>query len=317
MQDFNIRYRFIVTAFLKGVCFVIPLLLLSVALKLMPPYTCKSVPCVEALSNEGGRPTFYFIGTSRVQRSISPSTLKADLPDYNFVNLGLSSNSFLYACKAASNLMKNTSGKKIIFIELTGLALAPKNSYYYLLTFQDVAEVVQQHMSVRCTSEDVRELLFFSFSIHEDLVKTIYPRLKPGGEPAFGFLEDGRDSGSLASMLTPESFAVKTRTSPDVFNMYLEVIHNLRKEAEEKGDDIQFILPLMISEESEFAIDMSVFAELPEEMKWSYSDEFLITLYNRQYLSDHLHLNSKGAAIYSHELSAFIRERFAVSSKTD
>lgn len=317
MSDSNIQYRVVVTAFLKGMCFVIPLLLISVALKSMLPYSCESVPCVEGLSNEDDRTTFYFIGTSRVQRGISPPTLKADLPDYNFVNLGLSSSSFLYACRAASNVMKNNSGKKIIFIELTGLSIAPPDSYYYLLTVRDVAEVFKQHTSLQCSSEDVRALLFFSFSIHGDIKKTIYPRLKFNAGPAIGFLEDDRDSGSLASMLTTESFAVKTRISPDVLNVYLEVINNLRKEAEENGDDIQFILPLMIPEESEFAIDMSVFAELPEEMKWSYSDEFLITMHNRQYLSDQSHLNSKGAAIYSHELSDFIRKRFDLSSKTD
>jgi hypothetical protein len=97
----------------------------------------------------------------------------------------------------------------------------------------------------------------------------------------------------------------------------MKVIDNLRKEAEKNGDDIQFILPLMIPEESEFAIDMGVFAALPEDMKWSYSDEFLITMQNREYLSDPSHLNSKGAAVYSHELSEFIRKRFAISSTTE
>jgi hypothetical protein len=293
------------------------LLLISVSIKLMQPYACTSVPCIEGLSYEADRTTFYFIGTSRVQRSISPAALKTDLPEYNFVNLGLSSSSFLYACQTASNVMKNNSGKKIIFIELTGLSLAPPDSYYYLLTVQDVAEVFKQHLSASTTSEDMRRLLFFSFSIHGDIKKTIYPRFKLNAGPAIGFLEDDRDSGSLESMLTTESFAVKTRISPDVLNMYLAVINNLRKEADENGDDIQCILPLMIPEESEFAIDMSVFAELPEDMKWAYADEFLMAMRNPQYLSDPSHLNSKGAVVYSHELSGYIRKRFAVSSETE
>jgi hypothetical protein len=314
MSDSDIQYRFVVTAFLKGMCFVIPLLLISVALKSALPYACESVPCVEGLSNQKDQTTFYFIGTSRVQRAISPSTLKGDLPDYNFVNLGLSSSSFLYSCQTASNVIKNTPGKKIIFIELTGVSLTPPDSYYYLLTSQNVAEVFKQHMSFQLSLGDVRALTFFSFSIHGDIKKTIYPRLKLNAGPAIGFLQEKRDGGSLASMLTKESFTVKTNTSPEALNMYLEVINNLRKEAEENGDEIQFILPLMIAEESEFNIDMSVFAELPEEMKWSYTDEFLISMRNGQYLSDQSHLNSKGADIYSHELSEFIRKRFAGSS---
>jgi hypothetical protein len=119
------------------------------------------VPCVEGLPYNEDQTTFYFIGTSRVQRSISPSTLKADLPDYNFVNLGLSSSSFLYGCQSASNVMKNTSGKKIIFIELTGLSLTPPDSYYNLLTVQDVKEAFKHHLSVMCSTDDVRALLFF------------------------------------------------------------------------------------------------------------------------------------------------------------
>jgi hypothetical protein len=213
--------------------------------------------------------------------------------------------------------MKSNSGKKIIFVELTGMSLLPPDSYYYLLTAKDVAEGFKQHMSVLCSPEDVPGLLFFSFSIHGDIKKIIYPRLKLNAGPSIGYLEEQRESGSLASMLTKESFAVKTMISPDLLNMYLEVINKLRKEAMETGDEIQFILPLMIPEESEFDVDMSVFAELPEDMKWSYSDELLITMHNPQYLSDPSHLNSKGAAIYSHELSDFIRKRFVANSKTE
>jgi hypothetical protein len=302
-------------AFIKGMCLIIPLLLMSAALKLMLPFSCNSVPCIEPFTNKGDRPVFYFLGTSRVQRSISPSILKADLPEYDFVNLGLSSNSFLYACQAASNLMDDNSGKKIIFIELTGLAFTPPESYYYQITLQDVAEVFKQHMAARWTSKDVREFLFFSFSIHADIKKTIYPRFNLKAGASTGFLEDSRESGTLDAMLTPKSFTVKTEISPEMLNMYLKAIDSLTKQAEEKGHVIHFILPLMIFEESEFNVDMSVFAELPEEMKWTYSDEFLSNMYNRRYLADRLHLNSNGAAVYSHELSDFIRKRFTVSSK--
>jgi len=314
MPDSNFSYRFILAAFFKGMCFVIPLLLLSAALKLTKPYGCESVPCVIPKSmNETGRTTFYFIGTSRVQRSISPATLKGDLPHYNFINLGLSSNSFLYGCRAASNLMKQDSGRKIIFIELTGLALLPTDSYYRLLTLEDVGEVVKQHLSVRCTPEDVRGLLFFLFSIHGDIKKIVYPRLNLNGEPAIGFMNDARDAGSLEAMLTPARYTIKPAISPDVLAMYMNVIHHLQQEAEEKGNEIQFILPLMIWEESEFIVDMSVFNQLPEEMKWTYSDEFLTRMYTGKYLSDQLHLNTKGAIVYSHELSEFIRERILAS----
>lgn len=317
MSDSSIRYRFLITAFLKGMCLVLPLLVISGVLKSMLPYSCTSVPCIDALSNEKDTTTFYFIGSSRVQRSISPSTLKADLPDFRFVNLGLSSNSFLYACQAASNVMKNNSGKKIIFIELTGLSLAPPESYYYMLTAKDVAGVFKEHLRLQCSPEDVRALLFFSFSIHGDIKKTIYPRLNLNAGPSIGFIQEQRDSGSLTSMLTAESFAVRTSTSPEILNLYRDVINNLRSDADKNGDDLQFILPLMISEESEFAIDMSVFAELPEEIKWTYSHEFLNTMYDPQYLSDQSHLNSKGAVVYSHELSRFIEKRFVVKSKRE
>jgi hypothetical protein len=315
MSDSKIRYHFVGIAFLKGMFFVIPLLLISVGFKLMQPYSCTSVPCVEGLSNEEDRTTFYFVGTSRIQRSISPAALKTELPEYNFVNLGLSSSSFLYACQTASNVMKNNSGKKIIFIELTGLSLVPPDSYYYLLTVQDVAEVFKQHLSAGFTSEDMRRLLFFSFSIHGDIKKTIYPRFNLKAGAPIGFLEEKkREAGTLDAMLTPKSFTIKTEISPEILNMYLEAINSLRKQAEEKGNVIQFILPLTIVEENEFNIDMAVFAELPEEMKWTYSNEFLINMHNRRYLADKLHLNSNGAAVYSHELSDFIRKRLAINS---
>src|SRR5688572_28078280 len=126
------------------------------------------------------------------------------------------------------------------------------NSYYYLLTPGNVAEVVKQHMAVRSTSEDVRGLLFFLFSIHGDIKKNIYPRLGIHGQSEIGFLEDRRDSGSLQAMLTPERVAIKTKISPDVLNLYRMAINQLSKEAEETGSKIQFILPLMIWEESEF-----------------------------------------------------------------
>jgi hypothetical protein len=307
------RSRFIVIALLKGLCFAAPLLLISVALKLAFPYACKAVPCHEIPSaRENDRPTFYFVGTSRVQRSISPAVLKNELPGDNFVNLGISNSSFLYSCKAASNLLKQRSGKKVIFIELTGLSLAPSDSYYFLLTPGDVWKVIRQHLSIQCTQEDVSGLLFFMFSIHSDLKKVVYSRLDLYGQPEIGFVEGMHDyAGSLHAMLTPESFTMKTTVSPSLLDAYREAIKQLRKEAAEAGSEIQFMLPLTINKTSELHIDMAVFAQLPENMKWSYSGEFLKTMNNRQYLSDKIHLSAEGAIHYSHELSKFIKARFS------
>jgi hypothetical protein len=308
--------RFIIIALLKALCFSAPLLLISMALKLTLPYACKPVPCYEIPAvGESDRPTFYFVGTSRVRQSISPAVLKNNLPGNNFINLGLSSNSFLYSCKAASNLLKQRSGRKVIFIELTGLSLAPSDSYYFLLTPGDVWTVIRQHLSIQCTPEDVSGLLFYAFSIHSDLKKVIYARLDLYSQPEVGFMEDRRDySGSLNTVLTPESFTTKTSVSPSLLNAYSAIIDQLRKEASEAGSEILFMLPLTVNTTSEFHIDMAVFTRLPEDMKWSYSAEFLQAMNDRRCLSDEVHLGAEGAIRYSQELSEFIKARFGVQT---
>jgi hypothetical protein len=308
--------RFIAIALLKGACFVVPLLLISMALKLTFPYVCKPVPCHEIPSTrENDRPAFYFVGTSRVQQGISPAVLKNDLPDDNFVNLGLSNSSFLYSCKAASNLLKQRSGKKVIFIELTELSLAPSDSYYFLLTPEDVGEVIRQHLSIQCTPEDLSGLLFYVFSIHSDLKKVVYSGLNLDSQREIGFVEDLHDyAGTLDMMLTPQSFTTKTSVSPSLLNAYGEIIDQLRKEAAEDGSEIQFMLPLTINKRSEFHVDMAVFAQLPEDLKWSYSGEFLSAMKDRQYLSDAVHLSAEGAVRNSQELSKFIKTRFSAET---
>ena len=290
------------------------LLLISMALKLAVRSTCKPVPCLitEPL-HKSDRPIFYFIGTSRVRQSISPAILNINLPDDNFINLGIPKNSFLYSCKAASNLLKHRPGKKMIFIELTRLALMPSDSYYFLLTPEDVREVMKQHLSIQCTSKDISELLFYLFNIHSDIKKSVYSRLNLYSRPEIGFMEDRHSyAGSLNAMLTPKSFTFKTEIPSNKLDAYIKTINELRKEANEQGSEIQFILPLTINNTSEFDIDMAVFAKLPENLKWSYSEEFLKAMHTPQYLADEHHLSANGAIRYSQELSEFIIKRFNV-----
>lgn len=306
------HYSFILKSLLKGVLLILPLLMVSLLLKVAVSHSCKSGSCLEdyAVTNNNLR-TFYFIGTSRVQQSIDPEILKVAVPHNNFINLGISNNSFLYSCKVASNLMKERPGKKVIFIELTGLALPPSDSYYLLLHTTDVVDVIQQHLSIQCTTEDVSGLLFYMFNIHSDLKKVVYASMDIYSEPEIGLMKNNRDyAGSMEGLLTPQSFAIKPRIDSTIPDAYLDIIDQLRKEAEETESEVQFILPLTIVNASEFDVDMSVFTQLPDDLKWSYSEEFLHDIKNQQYLSDEHHLSYRGAVRYSQELSKFIGTRF-------
>lgn len=305
------RYSIIIKFLLKAVLLILPLLMVSLLLKVTFSYSCKSGSCLEDYARMNKNlPTYYFIGTSRVQQSIDPEILKADLPDNNFLNLGITNNSFLYSCKVASNLMKEGPRKKI-FIELTGLALPPSDSYYLLLHTTDVLDVLKQHLSIQCTTEDISGLLFYMFNIHSDLKKVVYASLDIYSRPEIGFMPNNRTyTGAMEGMLTPQSFAIIPPMDSTIPDAYLAIIDQLQKEAKETESEIQFILPLTIVNASEFDIDMSVFARLPDDMKWTYSTEFLHDMKKQQYLSDEYHLSYAGAVRYSHELATFIGTRF-------
>lgn len=301
--------RLILTLFLKTLVFTGVLLLISFAIKLSFPYKRQSKWWHHNKVIEDT--TFYFIGSSRVQRSISPAILKSTLPNFNFVNLGIGGNSFLYSCQIASQLLQDSSEKKIVFIELSGLSIRPSDAYYFLMSQHDVWNVIRQHLSVECRLSDLSGFLFYMFSIRSDLKKIIYPDLNLYSNPEIGYLPDTKESkASIDGVLNADSFTTQTEISPRLLDAYLDNISKLHKMANRSGSHVIFILPLTIVTASEFNIDMSVFRKLPNHSKWSYSAELMDSMRNSKYLFDDLHLNEAGSVVYSHELSKFIKERF-------
>lgn len=308
-RDSKMSYRKILIAFLKGILFTGVLLVISFGIKLSFPYPHQSKWLQD--SKTKADTTFYFIGTSRVQRSISPDILKTHLPMYDFVNLGQASNSFLYSCRIASLLLQDTTKTKIIFIELSGLAICPPDSYYLLMREADVWNVISQHLSIQTTPADVGGLLSYTFSLRSDIKKIIYSKLNLYKNPELGYLGAVREfKGPTTSVLTPESFTTRTNISPDLLNAYLHNINQLQREAARTGSQIIFILPLTIDKMDEFTVDLSVFAQLPDNSKWSYSNEFMRTMKNQKFLFDEAHLNEIGASQYSYELLKVIEKRF-------
>lgn len=307
IPDFKMGYRAILIALLKGMVFAGTLLIISLIIKFSFARQPVSLSHGRSITDT----TFYFIGSSRVQRSISPNILKTRFPNYTFINLGVTNNSFLYNCQLASRLLQESKETKIIFIELAALTICPSDSYYFLLSQHDVWSVIRQHLSIQHTPADIQSLLFYMFSLHSDIKKIIYPELNLYGNPELGYQAGNREfKGSVTNIITPESFAIKTKISPSLLNAYLENINRLDSIAARNHAQIIFIFPLTISKTSELNIDVSVFAKLPESSKWSYPVEFMTAMRNEKYLFDDFHLNEAGANQYSYELSKFIKKLF-------
>jgi hypothetical protein len=297
--------------FLKATAFLAALLALSLTVKFFFPSSGSSdLESAFASANHGNGRTFFFVGSSRTRESIAIALLKVEFSDDTFVNLGLSSNSFLYSCQAASNVMQTTQGRKVVFIELAGLSLVPPRDFYKVMNTSDVDEVIVQHLSVRHSPQDLLEFVYYAFNIGEDLRRIFYPRL------GIDRLETA-DSNVLRELRkgkpaipSPERLSTISAIEPAIMNLYKNSINSLMTLAEHTGSQVIFVLPLAISENDELQIDMSVFSSLPAENKWQYTAGFLRSMDDSKYFADESHPNQAGATVYTRELLKFIRHRF-------
>lgn len=244
----------------------------------------------------------YFIGSSRVQASVDPSILKKLLGQQHVYNLGVLSSTFLGNCIIARRLMRSNKLKKTIFIELSPLVpyVAPtiiEQEKELNLRIYDTAKPMLESASF---NERVMFLLnITNYSLLDFfLIGHNARRLVGFYNSTTGFHPwETSTYNSYSSFLRPED--LETYEHSPCSKEYKRYISLLIREAHLSNTQLAFFLPINYRSKKEKAVVIPIFRSLPAYCKLKLSGEFLNEMSNPQYLSDVIHLNSRGSSQYS------------------
>lgn len=283
------------------------LFILSLSSKLLSSYFVYSDGLFSTyLRIDPAKKRVFIIGSSRVNLGMDTSVLKNRIKDSRFIIIGLSSNSFLYNSRLAYKIIQKASPGDLVFFELSIAKLLPPNYYLFIYSSTDLVSVVKQYLySMPLTLFYTGELIRYLFSING--LPGVIQQYINRDHPSFGFTSSTvRFQGNTESIITENdlnNLPKSNQKSDFEFNMILQ---NLIKMAASKKIRLIFVLPVTINRPVEKRIDLINFHSIPNENKWRYSSNFLTKINNVDYLSDPNHLNSFGAALYTHELADFI-----------
>ncbi len=244
------------------------------------------------VENDALRKNIYFIGSSRIKQSINPHQLKGEMPENNFINLGMGGCSFSYNYILARQIIPLLKPKDIIFIELSGLRINPPNSYFF--SWNDILNVIKSDIAFDLGS--VYKLLL----LHDDF-KGLFFR-KEHQNQIVGFQADKRKHrGTTSDIVKVSDFVLKDEPLSKRQKVYLDKIKNIIETSKLKNINVIFIQPLMMSR-SEKKIIIPLYRKLSGNYKWIYSQEFISSMDHNFLMTDNIHLNQYGAAIYTQEL---------------
>ena len=249
----------------------------------------------------------YFIGSSRVQKSIDPNIIGGRYNNYLVSNLGMQGGNFLSSCVMADFVLKQNYGHNILFVELSlNMDELPKGVFKYslpskpspsssILSLTGNQSIPEQSMLL---SNVINRQLFYSLSIGDD-VREIIGLKSNGGDQLIGYhpyeKNDWHDTNSFLSWNDIKTEGVN---SIDI-SQYMYKINYLKMLAEDNNARIVFFLPVTYISEFEKSIVIQIYRTLPATMKLEYSESFLKKITRAEYLGDRNHLNIHGAKSYS------------------
>lgn len=250
--------------------------------------------------------SFFFIGSSRVQKGIDPDIVSGDDETTHIFNVGIAGSSFLSNCVAADFLVRQP-GYKVLYIELAPLLNELPDG---LLELSSELEQSPSHAVLNLTENQpltersmmiitiMNQQMFKSISIGHD-VRNLIDHKSGAGTEAIGFSPyDKNDSREVASFLTWEEINVSPAISVDL-TKYNAMLEYLNKVARDNNSRVIFFLPITSGNPTEKNILIPLYRALPDSMKLAYSDSLLKKMRRPEFLGDKNHLNRKGATEYS------------------
>ncbi len=259
--------------------------------------------------------SYYFLGSSRVQRSIDPILMSKKSKKENVYNLGISGSTFLNNCILADYLIRSNKKKKI-FIELSPIIPSLKPG---LLNFADASSLNPFRSILRLQRKEsyldqamfqlklYNDYLFSKINIKEGLKKHI-PGLSKKISHQIGYSEDTKKGAkSITSFITYKEINIQHKSKINL-NKYHNYIEHLDSLAARHQTKIVFFLPITYKSPKEKDIVIPLFQSLRSNQKLAYSKHFISTITNSDYLLDINHFNKFGAETYTSLLSTLIEK---------
>ena len=257
---------------------------------------------------------FYFTGTSRMKCAVNDSLLNDQGSNNRFFNAGLGYGTFISNVVLANKLMSSIDSP-VIFIELS--VANGRMPYTFSLVSEPANTVSSMWPLLRKTNFTDVYHIYGPFAEHYFID---YINLKP-------YLKLYKSNFMLADFFgqlkkynvlqyNPQSFLTESEIKNAGFKnvivpeSYRTIIKELITKAHETNSHIFFVLPISISNAEEKKRLLDIYSIIPEKNKLSYSSSFLKKISDPAYLADEIHLNIKGADIYTNYIKEVINERF-------
>lgn len=245
----------------------------------------------------------YFTGTSRTKCAINDSLLNAGEDAYLFFNAGFGYGTFISNMVLANKLM-NQIDSPVIFIELSvangrmpetfSLVSDPSN------TLSTIAPLLQNpsFKDVYNVYGPFTENYFIDYinlKPYLKLYKSNYTLTDFFGQTKkYAVLQ--KDPGTF---LLQEDLERAAKTKTVIPSSYSTMIGHLLAKAEQTRSRIIFTLPVCMNNAEERERLLAVYNSLPKKNKLFYSESFLQEINNPSYLADDIHMNIKGADVYT------------------
>ena len=261
--------------------------------------------------------SIFFIGSSRVQYSLDPQIIQAYYSGFNTYNLGMSHSNFLGNCILADYIMQ-TVGHKILLIELSPLYEELPEGLFLLLS---MAKINQTQKAIQLAGNysskhfniilnNLNQKLSFSIFLNRGIKNIFFFNTEKTTAKLIGFNSvDKKTSYSTASFLKISDINVVISSFVNL-SEYKKIIDYLNTSAKKLNTQIIFFLPLTYQKQVEKEIVIPLYHSLPPHMKLEYTDDFIQSLTNSQYLLDKIHFNSAGAKIYSQLMIPLLKKKF-------
>ncbi|WP_152537390.1 hypothetical protein [Aquimarina pacifica] len=268
---------------------------------------------INVLSNPTQDTTYYFIGSSRVQRSINPEIIKKYFKGIDFQNLGISGSTFLGNCILSEHLLKKES-PKVLFIELS--PIKPKLSQHFI-HFSTKANLNIFESINTFNSTNSQEQLLFNLNILNDYLfsrvslkhdgRDLMQLNKSKKKSTIGFISTDENShNSILPFLKYEDLET-TKYKNENIDIYLKYMSYLEALSKQTNSRVIFFLPVTYKKEKEKNLLIPIYNKLPNHLKLKYSEDFFQEITNSSYLLDKNHFNSKGAEKYTSLLCPIIK----------
>lgn len=298
-------------------CTILGALIAVIKKQIQPVKSDAMAKAVGKIDSTSG-PSYYFIGSSRVQRSFNPAILSDCLNGVEINNWGMSSCTFFYNCIIADFLM-DQRGNKALFIELSSISSDIPPSFLDLekmagFNTTDIIKNLSKGQSL--TDRFSTYINFFDskafdmISIREEMSAAFKRLLNEEVllSTHFGYLEsDDNEVQETDSFLDYHEIHQEPFGDKEAITPHLLYIDYLLKKARQQGVNIYFFLPTTYNSNVEKHLVIPIFNALPETARIDYDSTFLNAIGKAEYLADKNHLNKKGAEVHSAEMCRLLK----------